>query len=130
MPTVPTVAPDGVCGAGTLLRGTRRGCCPREGGQTAGCGVLLGSAAPVPVPASLTPARRGRRAIAHVRAEGQGARSQSWISMSERAGGEALAHMLQDARVARGGQEGIFPGCEQRCTMAGKEGVSLCSGAA
>lgn len=38
------------------------------------------------------------------------------LDFNERAGGDALTHMLQDARGACRGQEGIFPGCEQGCT--------------
>lgn len=64
------------------------------------------------------------RAAAHVRAEGWGAKSLSWVSVRER----AVMHSLTCSRMSeelRGGQEGIFPGCERRCTTggSGREGV-------
>lgn len=82
-----------------------------------GWAALLPSLSPSLFPAGLTPGLLCRPQ-SNCPCKGRGLGSQiPDLDFNERAGGDALAHMLQDARGACRGQEGIFPGCEQRCTI-------------
>jgi len=106
-------------GGGSALPGGRTG----WSGRPPAAGPGLGNAAPFPspslFPAGVTPGSL-RRPRSRCPCKGRGPGSQiPELDFDERAGGDALAHMLRDARGARGGQGGIFPGCEQqRCTTA------------
>lgn len=130
-PAAPGTSRQGVVGTGALTMGQWK---VLGGGQSQ---QPLATRLPVcccpcpwhcsqPCPGWRDPGSLGRLGVvAHVRAEGWGAKLPSGMSVSEWVVMHSLTHMLHDARGARRGQEGIFLGCEWGCTTAvsGREGV-------
>lgn len=117
-------SPTARAGEGPAVPGGRTE--PAAPGSTGSWLLAPGWAALLPAPSrsGVTPGLL-RRPWSDCPCKGRGLGSQiPKLDVNERAGGDALAHMLPDARGACRGQGGIFPGCRaalhNRLALAGK----------